>query len=71
MNAEQFLQNQYYNYLNKFTKYDLIRFTELYHESEKKQILTNFVKWINSQPIEFFKNLSSGDLVDLFLNPKP
>ena len=70
MNAEQFLENQDYSYLNKFTKYDLVKFAELYHESEKKQLLIDFVKWVTEQPKDVLKT-NTRALVDLFLNPKP
>jgi len=69
MTAEQFLQNQDYNYLNKFTKYDMIKFAELYHESERKQLLIDFIKWVTEQPKDVLKT-NTRAFVDIYLKPK-
>ena len=69
MSAEQFLQNQDYSYLSKFTKYDLVKFAELYHDSEKRKLLNRFIKWVIEQPSDVLKT-NSKQLIELFLNEK-
>jgi hypothetical protein len=66
MSAETFLQNQDYSYLSKFTKYDLVMFAELYHDSEKRKMLLRFIKWVIDQPSDVLKT-NSKELIELFL----
>lgn len=54
MKAKLFFENSDYNYLKIFGKQEMVKFAEMYNESQKAEILENFIEWINSQPKETF-----------------
>jgi len=65
MTPKLFFENSDYNYLKIFQKAEMVKFAEMYHESETPVVIEKFIDWIKSQPKETFKT-STKTLIKIF-----